>query len=172
LSCRTAYERAWCVGERSGALERTIDAFKFERVIDAAAPLAGLLDSRMPVLPNNVVVVPVPTLSRHVRQRGYDHIHLVAKEFAIRRSLKSNKVIRRTNNGGVQRGNTKARRMEQAKRAFYVDGVLDPDATYLVIDDVVTTNATLRYAAQSLRDAGARHVWVAVIARQPLDKSA
>jgi predicted amidophosphoribosyltransferase len=40
----------------------------------------------------------------------------------------------------------------------------------LLVDDVVTTNATVRYAAQALKDAGAQIVWVAVTARQPLDK--
>ncbi|MET0980124.1 MAG: phosphoribosyltransferase family protein [Candidatus Saccharimonadales bacterium] len=39
----------------------------------------------------------------------------------------------------------------------------------MLIDDVVTTGATIKYAAESLRQAGATQIWVAVIARQPLD---
>jgi len=35
---------------------------------------------------------------------------------------------------------------------------------------VITTGATVRYASQALRDAGAKHVWLAVVARQVLGK--
>jgi predicted amidophosphoribosyltransferase len=48
---------------------------------------------------------------------------------------------------------------------------LDEAPVYLLIDDVVTTNATLRYAADALMTAGAKTVWVGVAARQPLDKT-
>jgi len=40
---------------------------------------------------------------------------------------------------------------------------------YLLVDDVMTTGSTLKYAARALKQAGASQVWVAVIARQTLD---
>ena len=36
------------------------------------------------------------------------------------------------------------------------------------IDDILTTGATIKYASLALRDAGAKHIWVAVVARQIL----
>jgi predicted amidophosphoribosyltransferase len=45
---------------------------------------------------------------------------------------------------------------------------INEDACYLLVDDVVTTGATIKYAAKALKDAGAGDVWVAAIARQPL----
>jgi predicted amidophosphoribosyltransferase len=68
-----------------------------------------------------------------------------------------------------QRQATKTQRIEQAKAAFAVKIAIDPDVPYLLIDDVVTTGATMQYAAQQLKDNGAREIWVAAIARQPLD---
>lgn len=62
--------------------------------------------------------------------------------------------------------------MEQAKGAFTCKASLDTDVPYLLIDDIVTTNSTLRYAAQALKGGGASQVWVAVVAHQPLDKPA
>jgi predicted amidophosphoribosyltransferase len=59
--------------------------------------------------------------------------------------------------------------MAQAKRAFRVAGPLDDTKSYLVIDDVYTTGATIKYATKALYKAGARNIYVVVIARQTLD---
>lgn len=64
-----------------------------------------------------------------------------------------------------QRGASRAQREQQAKTAFYANGVT-PGASYLLIDDITTTGATLRYASRALRDDGAAEVWVAVVAHQ------
>ncbi|RYF28401.1 MAG: hypothetical protein EOO17_04860 [Chloroflexi bacterium] len=69
----------------------------------------------------------------------------------------------------MQRHATKSQRRKQASRAFTCKSELSTDTTYLLLDDVVTTGATMEYAAKCLRDAGAGDVWVAAIARQPLD---
>jgi predicted amidophosphoribosyltransferase len=41
--------------------------------------------------------------------------------------------------------------------------------TYPLIDDVVTTGATVKYATQKLLDARASAAWIATITRRPLD---
>mgnify|MGYP000897760768 CR=1 FL=1 len=167
--CRTSYVRAWFVGERTEVLRQLIDALKFKRVRSSAEALAGLVDLRLPVLPSNTVIVPVPTLARHVRQRGYDHCFLIARHLAKRRGVPLARLVKRQTST-VQRGMTKKHRMIQAGESFVCSGPIDPDATYLVLDDVVTTNATVRYVAESLAQAGARNIWVVAVARQPLEK--
>lgn len=165
-SCRTSYEKAWCLGERGDVLEALIDAYKFARVKYAASTFASLLNESLPVLPRDTVVVPMPTIRKHVRERGYDHTLLIAKKFAKRRNLPIKKLVQR-NNSVSQRELTRHQRFMEAKQAFYCNSQL-ADVPYLIIDDVVTTGATIQYCSQALRDAGARNVWVAVIARQPL----
>ncbi len=166
--CTVPYVRGWCVAPRQEQLEALIDAYKFGNARSAYVPLASLLDVRLPELPADVRVVPVPTVSGHVRQRGYDHMLLITKRFAKLRGLPLDTALdRRT--ATRQRGAGKRQRTEQAKRAFVLQGTLDPDATYLLVDDVVTTGATMKYAAKTLRDAGAQTVWVASISYQLLD---
>lgn len=167
--CRTSYDRAWFVGERTQVLEQLIDAFKFRRVRSASEPLADLLDARLPQLPQNTVVVPVPTLRQHVRQRGYDHCSLLARRLASLRGLRFDELVDRLG-FDAQRGKNKKERLNQAKGSFICQRSLDPEAAYLLVDDIVTTNATVRYAAAALKDAGAKRVWVAVVARQPIVK--
>lgn len=157
------YQKAWCVGERAETLQLLVDDFKFNNAKAAYKPLAGLLDATLPVLPETTKIIPIPTVSAHIRQRGYDHAWLIARHLAQLRGLKvTTSILRRVANT-TQRGNTRQNRQLQAASAFTCQTSLDPSIPYLVIDDVTTTGATLRYAAQALRAAGATSVWVAVV---------
>ena len=167
-SCSVDYDRAWCVGPRHESLEKLIDAYKFTNVRGGYRPLAQLLDTTLPTLPKKVAIVPVPTVSAHIRQRGYDHTLLIAKYLAKKRGLTLFTGLQRATNT-KQRDSGRRQRTEQAKRAFRCEDVPDKNAIYLLVDDVVTTGATMKYAAKTLRDAGAGTVWVASISRQTLD---
>jgi ComF family protein len=166
--CSVPYERAWCVADRRDHLQQLIDSYKFTNAKAAYIPLADLLQARLPELPQNTVIIPVPTVSSHIRQRGYDHMLLVARRLARLRKLPVVTGLQRTTNT-KQRSAGRALRIKQAKRAFVCHKSLDPTLTYLLIDDVITTGSTVKYAAQTLLDAGATTVWVASISRQPLD---
>lgn len=168
-SCHSYYDRAWCAGERTAALEHLIDAYKFERVKDADVILASLLDSTIPELPTSVIVTHVPTVHSHIRRRGYDHAASLAKRFAARRNLTHKAVIDRIDHS-EQRGKNKKERLKQASCSYVCKEELNPDVTYLLVDDIITTNASVQFAAKSLKDAGAHSVWVATLARQSLDR--
>lgn len=168
-ACRTTYSKAWCVGDRTGSLLQLINVYKFERAKAAGSYLADLLDASLPVLPPDTIVVPVPTVPSHIRVRGYDHALLLARLFAKKRTLRTSTCLKRYS-ALSQRGLNKNERLKLAEKTYTCKTQLDSSVPYLLIDDVVTTNATLRFAARALQDAGATEVWVAVIARQPLDK--
>lgn len=167
-SCVLPYSRAWCVGERSGVLSQLIDAFKFHNNYAAHKNLAELLSDCIGALPSNAVIVPIPTVASHRRKRGYDHTLLLARELSRHQKVPYSRLLRR-NNTTTQRGSGKTARRIQAEQAFSLKELADPNKVYVIVDDVTTTGATLYYAARLLREAGAGTVWVAVIARQPLD---
>jgi ComF family protein len=166
--CQVAYSRAWCVGERSGVLQRLIGDFKFQNMYAAHHPLAALLIDSVDQLPSNTVIVPIPTVASHIRERGYDHTYLIANQLARHHHLSLQPILVRATST-KQRGASHAKRISQAKKAFKLAKSIDPSVPYLLIDDVVTTGATIKYAAEILHQAGAIQIWVAVIARQPLD---
>lgn len=166
--CQPAYKRAWCIGKRDDALRQLIDQLKFERVRAAHLPLVELLDRTLPQLPDNIVVVPIPTISQHQRIRGYGHAELIARVFAQRRALPYREALRRREER-VQRGASRKQRIEQAKMA-YASTAVQEGAIYLLIDDVYTTGATLEYASRALLKGGASEVWVVALSRQPLEK--
>lgn len=166
--CRVPYQRAWCVGERHEELKKLINSYKFENARAAHLNLTALLDETLPTLPDSVHIVPIPTISSHIRQRGYDHMALIARRFAKVRQLPYTPLLRRQNMT-VQRDASKKQRLAQAREAFICPSPLDSEAIYLLLDDVATTGATMKYATQALKAAGAETVWVASISRQPLD---
>lgn len=167
-TCRVPYDKAWCVGQRRDALQKLVGLYKFERVRGAYRNLGDLLLATIPELPPETVVIPVPTVSAHVRERGYDHTLLIARYFAKNRGLKLSQTLRRATQTKQRQASAKTRDV-QAKLAFEVRTEVEKDIPHLLIDDIMTTGATLKYATKILKDAGVASVWVAVIARQPLD---
>lgn len=111
------------------------------------------------------IVVPVPTASSRVRQRGYDQAVLIAKAYARRHRLPCSKhLVRQSQTRQV--GASRAQRLAQLNRAFRVVNKKDlAGQRVILVDDVMTTGATLEVAARLLKAAGAKSVDAAVFAQ-------
>jgi ComF family protein len=165
---QTPLARAFTVGSRTGTLEILINKYKFEHAKAAVFPLAELLHEALPQLPSDIQIIPVPTVTSHIRQRGYDHIDLIARYLASMRQLPISRVLLRKTKD-TQHTVNKYNRIKQARNAFRLrPNTLLEGQIVLLLDDVVTTGSTLSAAAKLLHDAGAT-VWVATLAYQPLD---
>lgn len=164
--CSTSYKTTWCVGKRHDVLQRVIGCYKFNNMYAAHRVLAELLVDRIGELPPDVCIVPIPTAPSHIRERGYDHMACIAREMAKRTGCTYCPLLRRIGDT-KQRGKNRSERIRQAKSAFAAKPCAGE--RILLIDDVVTTGATLEYATRALLSAGAQSVWVGVIAKQPLD---
>ncbi len=168
-SCKLPFSKTWVIGAREDELARVIGDFKWARLYSAHESLSKLLDTSLPVLPASTVIIPIPTISHHKRIRGYDHADLMAGGFASARNLTKQKLLKRKSNTIQHKAADKVERQQQAEGAFYCDVDLDPTVPYLLIDDIVTTGSTIKAATRVLKRAGANEVWVAAIARQPLN---
>lgn len=167
-SCHLPYRTAWCVGERHDTLQSLLDNYKFMRMKSAARVLGGLLDEVIPILPEETIVTYLTTIQSHIRQRGYDHARLIAKDFAKRRGYSFEQTLLRNTNVH-QLGASRRQRRENARQTFSTK-LSVKNTRYLLIDDIYTTGSTLEYASKALLEGGASEVMVAVIARQPLEK--
>ncbi|MFY9228253.1 MAG: hypothetical protein WAO28_02905 [Candidatus Microsaccharimonas sp.] len=135
----------------------------------ASRSLAELLDTRIPPLPHSTIIIPVPTASTHIRERGYDHTLLIAQHFAHLRGLQMNSKLVGRRHTKTQHSANRADRIRQAVSAFQLQDKVDRSVPYLIIDDVVTTGSTIQGVARLLSGAGVGRVWVGALARQPLD---
>jgi predicted amidophosphoribosyltransferase len=109
------------------------------------------------------VVTWAPTHPERRRARGYDQAALLARAVAQQLAVPCSRLLRRTDRAGPQTGRPRAGRL--AGPAFVATRAV-PRAV-LLVDDVVTTGATLRGAAQALEAAGARQVVLVAAAATP-----
>lgn len=165
------YQNGWAVGWREGVLGSLIDELKFKGRREAGKHLAELIDRTLPDVPERVVVVPVPTTHKNIRLRGFDHTRLIADHLAKFRGWQVAKVLARQNNITQHFAASAAMRRRQADSFFKPTKRLDGRLTYLLVDDIYTTGSTIRAAADALVLAGAKHIWIAVAARQKSTKS-
>lgn len=155
----------WAGAIYQNEVKELIGLLKFSRAKQSAFTLATLLDAVLPLISQNTVIVPAPTANKRIRHRGYDQAQLIAHALARKRQLRyKNVLIRRT--GTRQVGATKTQRADQMMNAFLVKYPVN-GLDILLIDDVMTTGATLSAAAQLLNNNGARSVSAAVCAYKP-----
>ena len=75
--------------------QKIIDDYKFNRVQAAAGLLSEFLDEALPELPSDTVIVPIPTISKNIRRRGFDHIRKIAIKLSRRRKIECCSLLRR-----------------------------------------------------------------------------
>lgn len=163
----TAVKQAWCVGERDGALKALLDEYKFDSKREASRVCASLLDTVIPVLPDDIAVISIPSAPNAVRARGFDHMGRIAEEFAKARSLKRIVLLERASSATLHLLPARER-AKLSSSLFRLNGQPVP-RRILLLDDIVTTGTTMRAAAQLLRGAGAEELYLASLARQLLN---
>ncbi len=167
-SCRhnSKLRRIWWLGLYSGPLRNYISEMKFERKRAYARKFGSILADTLPYLPENTVVIPAPTASVRIRQRSFDQAVLIGQSLASSLNFRFEKdgLIRRTQTDQI--GKRRNERIKQMQNCFSVRSPqLIQGKSILLIDDVITTGATLESAAAILRRHGAKHVDAAVVAR-------
>lgn len=150
-----------------GAVKELIWRLKFHRLREAAEVAAFLVVKALPkdLVPDVVTSVPVAPV--RYRERGYNQSELVARQVAARLGLPYTSLLGRVN-AVHQIGLGREERLEQIDGAFYSMRNLSGQRV-LVVDDVVTTGATLSECAKTLAAAGTSEVWGAVVARRQLE---
>ena len=162
------FDRARSYALYQGAIVRAIMLLKFERM----EPLGRWFGERLIEVAKREaigvdIVVPVPLHRQRERERGYNQADLIAKPLARRLGLPYRAVLlTRTKPRPDKHILTFEERWDSVRGAFATrPGSKVDNLRVLLVDDVMTTGATLDAAARALRDAGAKSVIGLTVAR-------
>jgi ComF family protein len=139
--------------------------FKFHQDLAAGRLLTALLRARCGDLARPQALLPVPLHAARLRQRGYDQALELARPLARALGLRLCDGLQRVRATAPQSELDARARRRNLRHAFAVHAPLPQHVT--LIDDVMTTGATLHAAAQALRRAGVARVDAWVVARVP-----
>lgn len=148
----------WVRTSYSGTAKELIHRYKFERAKNAAKIIANAMNDVVPYLREDILIIPVPTATTRIRQRGYDQAELLANYIGDSLGFLVAKPVSRLSQHR-QLGASRKTRLEQLQNDFYLnDSKIVKKSHIVMVDDVVTTGATIETIAKLLKQSGAKSV--------------
>ena len=111
------FHKLFVCGLREGELSKMISEYKFYSRRQYVSVLAKMLYEVALELPKDTIIVPLPTISKHIRTRGFDHIRCLAEELSRLSGFSVVPLLVRKRET-VQVGKNSILRRTQAREAF------------------------------------------------------
>ncbi len=164
-----ALNRAIAVFTYQSEIRDAVTALKYKDIRAISGRLGTLMAESMPN-PNRTpidTIVPVPISRSRLRSRGYNQSELLARQISESSGITLNSgLLERTADGTPQaRTESIEERTANVQHAFRATTNLN-ELRILLVDDVMTTGATLNACATALKDSGAAWVGALVLARE------
>lgn len=155
-------DRAWSSAPYEGVARDLVAALKFRRLLPVADLMAERIEWLAPAHMLSGTVVPVPPAPPRLRRRGFDPAGELAAALAERLGAPLRCCLERRG-GGRQVGRRRAERVGHPPR---IHAAGDAPRSVLLVDDVLTTGATLTACARALRAVGSSRVVAVTFARR------
>jgi ComF family protein len=154
----------WAPVAYDGPAGQLVKALKFHGARRVASGMAALIVANAPAAMLAGTLVPVPLHPARRRARSFNQAALIAQAVSARAGLPVADCLRRAGPEQRQVGRGRTERLRGPPGSIYAAEVPDGDGA-LLVDDVVTTGATLAACARALRAAGARRLGAVAFAR-------
>lgn len=155
---KTGLKSVYVFGEYKATNKQLVTALKFDCKRHVAGPIARSMTDILPFFDMFPTLVHVPSSPARVRVRGFDHTLAITKELSKFSKLPRANILIRTNDIH-QVGANKTQRLKQIEGAFRLKRFMTKIPKHVIlVDDVVTTGATLAEACKILKQAGVKQV--------------
>lgn len=148
-------------------VQKLLHALKYKGNKDVGILLGQMFGQELKALgqvPDVEVILSIPLHPKKRKQRGYNQSDLLAEGFSRAVNIPwSGTMLERVKYTATQTGKTKMERRENVQGVFAVKPGICPESVIL-IDDVLTTGATLEECARTLLAAGCRRFHILTIA--------
>src|SRR5215212_7818520 len=157
----------WAPVAYAGPARAVVAALKFRGATRVADAMAAAVVAAAPAdwLAAGAVLVPVPLHAVRRRRRGINQAERLARALSSRTGLPVAEVLVRGGSRATQMGRGRGERLAGIAGSVGVRGAVP--ARVVLVDDVVTTGATLAACAEALRAAGSVDVRAVAYARTP-----
>ena len=156
------FERTLAVFAYAFPLDKLVQALKFNEQLFLARQLADKLAQRVEVLPDCIVAMPLHPA--RLRERGFNQSLEIARHIANKLNIPLNHACQRVRDTLPQSALPWKERGKNMRKAFACTEDLS-GKHIAVVDDVMTSGASVNALAHALRQAGAREVSAWIIAR-------
>jgi len=111
------------------------------------------------------LVIPIPLSKKRERWRGFNQAEVISRNFSVYFNYELNLDLKRIKHRPPQAELSEIERLKNIESVFAWQGKNLQAYHILLIDDVVTSGATLNEAARVLKAAGAKNVYALVLAK-------
>jgi len=152
---------------KKGNVQHLLHALKYKGNKEVGLLLGFMFGQEMAasgILPSAELIVSVPLHEKKKKSRGYNQSDLLAEGFSNATSIPwSGTILNRTKYTATQTGKSKTERRENVKGVFTVEKDINVRSV-IIMDDVLTTGATLEECVQALKAAGCQEFYILTIA--------
>ncbi|MBI2252036.1 MAG: ComF family protein [Armatimonadetes bacterium] len=161
--------KAYSLGIYEGVLKKAVCLLKYKKKINLADSLKELISNYLKenkINFNAETIIPVPLFYKKMKQRGFNQASIVAKALGKFLNLEVREdILHKIKDTPPQNKLKRKERLNNVKLSFKVNILNNLPGKVILVDDVITTGATLRECARTLKEKGVDRIYFYTLAR-------
>ena len=162
----------WAFAHYREGVRNLLRALKYQRKKSALPALHTILaagETPLAQLPHSLTAVAVPLAPERLRTRGFNQVEEIFAPWLAAHDITLTPLLVRTRETAPLYARTRAERRQELRGAFAMaESAHAAGKDILLVDDIMTTGATLGTCARTLKRAGAHHIYAFVLASEHL----
>ena len=162
----------WAFAHYREGVRNLLRALKYQRKKSALPALHTILaagEAPLAQLPHSLTAVAVPLAPERLRTRGFNQVEEIFAPWLAAHDITLTPLLVRMRETAPLYARTRAERRQELRGAFAMaESAHAAGKDILLVDDIMTTGATLGTCARTLKRAGAHHIYAFVLASEHL----